>query len=520
MTSKLKFNLRTRLSLLNLFLMTVLVGILTRAYFVLSRNGMWLDIDTSRMTQYILTVYKAGSIYGEPMYGNGFLYPILASIHSMILGVSVFSYQFLIRPFISLLLIFPAYMLAKRVFNSQRDNSTQLIALLYGYVLLNCLSVLIFRTSRGGHNLFTYMFIILYLSLLFSETNSTKKKLLMITIFFAVASSNVYFGTVLLYIIISHWIFKKITKSDFPIKLNFTYTATHLVLLLFIMFIIYPGSSINYVNIMHLAFYKFERFIRGFSTFSSPYTEYLSLWNSQITYVLLFQSDLIIALSSFMSVLYIFLKRQTQYLTFGSSAIGVYLGLGMLVALTFLLDKLGLGFGGNFGFRIFGLFLVIATLPSLQFFNIITKYHKIVVLILTLWLIISPITATTKAIVPPSVSGYLNSYSRSTVYSIKWLEHETSSPSYISTVNEFQPREYLENLVTLFAFGKLSLSDKGEYIFLDNQILWHVKWLKQHSYDNRYRLAVTSIEEVAMYNKIHTSGSSSFFSLNKISKPS
>jgi len=515
-------NQYNRLLFLNVFLITVLVGILTRMYFVFSRNGMWLDIDTSRMTQYILTVYKSGNIHGGPMYSNGFLYPIVASIHSMILGVDVFSYQFLIHPFFSLLLIFPAYALARQVFNPQHNHST-LNILLYGYILLNCSSVFIFRTSRGGHTLFTYMFIILYLSLLFAPNSGispTKKKFLMVILFFAVTSSNVYFGTVLLYTVVSYWIFRKITNNESSIKLNSTDITTYLTLLLFVIFVIYPSSSINYVNIMYLAFYKLEKFIQGLSSFSSPYTEYLSLWNSQIIYILLFQSDLVIAGLSLIFVLYLFLKKKIQHLTADSSVV-VYFSLTALVVITVLLDKLGIGFGSNFGFRVFGLLLIVSSLIFLRLSNIMIKHYKISILILLLWLIISPITATIKATTPPFVSGYINSYSLISAYSIKWLNQKTTPPEYISTIDEFQPKNYLKNLVTIFAFRKLLLSDKGDYIFLDYKILWHIEWLKQHGYSDKYERARIFVEKViTQTNKIYSSGYSSLFSLDNTAMPS
>ena len=510
---------------LNVFLITALVGILTRMYFVFSRNGMWLDIDTSRMTQYILTVYESGNIHAGPMYANGFLYPIVASIHSMILGVDVFTYQFLIHPFFSLLLIFPSYALAKQVLNPyQNHNYSTLNILLYGYILLNCSSVLIFVTSRGSHGLFTYIFIILYLSLLFNSMISSMKKIFLIVVFFfAVTSSNVYFGTVLLSILFSYWIVKKITTKNSFIKLNFANIITiNLVLLLLVIFIVYPASSTNYVNIMYLAFYKLKEFIEGSSNFSPIYPKYLSLWNSQIIYILLFQSDLAILGLSFMFVLYLLLRKRIQYLT--SDIICVYFSLGLLITLTLLLDMLRIGFGSNFGFRVLELYLIVASLVLLQFFNIIIKhsrkYNKIIILILLIWLSISPITATIKATAPSFVSGYLNSYSQSTAYSIKWLNQKISSPSYISTVNEFQPKDYLENLITLFAFGKVLLSDKSNYIFLDHQILWHIKWLKQHGYSDRYELTVAFIKKVPKHNKIYDSGYSTFFSLSNTSIPS
>jgi len=213
-------------------------------------------------------------------------------------------------------------------------------------------------------------------------------------------------------------------------------------------------------------------------------------------------------------------RKNVKYLISNSSVV-VYLSLGVLTALTVLLDKLGIGFGGNFGFRIFGLFLVIASLIFLRFFDVVTKHCRAIILILLLWLIISPITATIKATAPPFISGYLNSYSQSTACSIKWLNQEIDPPKYITTINEFQPKDYLENLVTLFAFRKLLLSDKSDYILSDRQILWHIKWLKQRGYFDRYKLAIAFVEETIIHNnKIYSSGYSSLFSLDNTTMPS
>jgi len=94
-----------------IFALILIYAIASHLYFIFRYGGHWLCSDTSVLTRIISSVYDSGQILapGAQYYSHGFGYPVTASIHALIAGVPVQTYQQYLHPILGVIPILLAY---------------------------------------------------------------------------------------------------------------------------------------------------------------------------------------------------------------------------------------------------------------------------------------------------------------------------------------------------------------------------------------------------------------------------
>ena len=418
-------------------------------------GGMFASNDVAVYTRAASGIIQSGGIFGPEAYSNGFAYPALVSTLSLLTGLSVATLQLYILPVALLFTTGAAIVFFSRSLGTRGTVLASLLLLMHPFLL--------FSAYRSTHEKFTYALILLTSYALYqtfaSSSNEarTKNIILSYIMMFGLITQNAFFAAAFISAIGITLVITELTAVIGKQKLRtrrLAYTVTNsFVLLLIMMYTLYPPASRSLSNVGSAAVRGFLLLIgaspSGESqsvTGAAVYQTALTSWSNPEVWFLLTSFYWIVFPVAGITWLFK-VKGMVLNDKFEESNSGEIFFLVLFatfsseLAITVLLDQLGLYFGANTQIRILPLvgifavfFAVVGTMTiykniQLTFVSVnplpvdISQIFCVVVIIL---LFTFAGTSALKASNNPLVSNNWTFASDGEMRAIEWIEGEAA----------------------------------------------------------------------------------------------
>jgi len=473
-----------------IFALILIYAIASHLYFIFRYGGHWLCSDTSVITRITSSVYDSGQIFapGAQYYTHGFGYPVTASIHALIAGVPVQTYQQYLHPILGVIPILLAYPFFLRVTKSKK------VALLSTFLLASIPEVL-YETSRGTHATFTYTMIILsayVLAVIVDPRIGFRKSLRMWVILglalFALISFNAMMATAFIFAIIIFFLigsifYGRLKNVVVPSRL-FLGSILGVTLLALMVYCIYPpaGGVFDFVTRTGGAITQLvPGAVTPGLTVPSSYQYVQEAWRSIPTYLFLTMANWIVGLLSLIcwgAAIYLLIIRRRECTPAFLLVLSLYTGLGIVLAASLISDWIGGEAAMNLELRVFPLLMIFgAPLAGVLVFKIInyTKRGKLKVAsltILSVLIVLFAVNAPLKATTEPSLSRHWNFYSATEESGLRWISIDGET---VSLWKGAEPEGWENRLNTLSVLlGCYNIRDvpeeKADYVLVSDII--------------------------------------------------
>lgn len=347
-------------------------------YFVLRYATYWAEGDTSNITRAIESVQSQGTLlpYRGVVYPNGYGYQAVAQVLISATGLSTQAVQTVVWPLLSGLgLALTAYVFYAKISGDRR------VAILAGLFLLLQPDVL-FVTFRGSHEKLTWPLILVALTLLYHSIGRPLSVLVIDTILFyltvfAVTSINVFFAStfivdVALSLVLGVVSFRlsrrrpsAVRPSLLPPDLRrLIYIVFSCAIILFLFAVYFYPPALHYILQLDRIRDQLGATILSFETVGQPY-EYITYgWTSSGVYLGLTLFTWLLILSSFVEWVrrgIDILRRRQEFSLRSSFDWLLYAGFAIQVGASIAVDYAGV-LSQNLQLRIFPGFTIMAAL--------------------------------------------------------------------------------------------------------------------------------------------------------------
>lgn len=522
-----------------IFALILIYAIASHLYFIFRYGGHWLCSDTSVITRITSSVYDSGQIFapGAQYYTHGFGYPVTASIHALIAGVPVQTYQQYLHPILGVIPILLAYPFFLRVTKSKK------VALLSTFLLASIPEVL-YETSRGTHATFTYTMIILsayVLAVIVDSGIGFRKALRMWVILglalFALISFNAIMATTFIFAIIIFFLigsifYGRLKNFVVPSRL-FLGSILGVALLALMMYCIYPpaGGVFGFITRTGGAIIQVvpdvvtpepaevtpePAEVTPELTVPSSYQYVQEAWRSIPTYLFLTMANWIVGLLSLIcwgAAIYLLIIRRGECTPAFLLVLSLYTGLGIVLATSLISDWIGGEAGMNLELRVFPLLMIFgAPLAGVLVSTIInyTKREKLKVVsltILSVLIVLFAVNAPLKATSEPSLSRHWNFYSITEESGVRWLNTNGESISMWKGASPKGWANRLECLTILLACDNIhkASEEKANYMLVSDII------------EGRSRVVNIPVPDISASSKIYAAGDVAIYKHDKVS---
>lgn len=544
-----------------IFALILIYAIVSHLYFIFRYGGHWLCSDTSALTRMISSVSNSGQILppGGGFYPHGFGYPVTASIHALIAGVPIQTYQQYLHPILGVIPILLAYPLFLRVTKSKK------VALLSTFLLASIPEVL-YETCRGTHATFTYTMIILsaYVLVVIVDSGiSSRKSLGMWTILclglFALISFNAIMATVVIFALIASFligsIFYYVRLKNFVVPGRlFLGSILGVALLVLMMYCIYPPAR-GVIGFMTRTGGAITQLVPAETTpepdvvttepdvvttepsevtpepsavtpepgavtpqlaVPSSYQYVQEAWRSIPTYFFITMANWIVGLLSFIcwgTAIYLLIIRKREYPPAFLLVLSLYTGLGIVLTVALLSDWVGGEGAMNLELRVFPLLMIFgAPLAGVLVLKIInyTKRGKLRVAsltVLSVLIVLFAVNAPLKATSEPSLSRHWHFYSVTEESGLRWISTDGET---ISLWKGAAPEGWTNRLKTLsHLFGYRGIyyvpGEEANYVLISDII------------ERRSKVVNIPIPDISASSKIYAAGDVTIYKHDKVS---
>ncbi len=419
-----------------IFILVIFYALFSRIYYIFRFNGRWIEWDTGAWTKFIQAVYNQKTIIPTTgVYSNGYGYQVISTYLLSVTNLSVRSLQSLVYPVIGVVSVLVAYSLYLEFCGNKK------VALLSAFLL--CLSPdFLFRTSRGSHERFTFLFILLVIFILTRTFTLDRSKkdylknfvvyvLMFYVVVYALITINTFFASSFIIAVIFAFLFGYMISSKLPVydfrRLIYT-AATSIVFIFSNMFYIYSPARtlLNYADTI-----RDKAVLVGLSIADQPTPQYayiLYTWPSFHTYLFLTLFNWIIAplsLIAYLRLVYDFIVKRKRL----SSPLVLLLIFYTIFSLQLLLfiytDRLGVF--THLELRIFPVLMFFAVpLAAIQVFNIIespilkNNYRSIVKSLFVILFVVLAVNSVLKATMEPNITNEWMFYTNHEKIGLDW----------------------------------------------------------------------------------------------------
>lgn len=419
------------------FVCVCLYALLSHVYFVLRYSGNWIEEDTGRMTKFAQYVQEQSTIFpsGGFVYPNGPGFSTILTFLSEISKVSIVVLQQYLLPIIATFSVVVAYIAFLELTGSRR------VALLSAF-LLSVQPDFLFTTTRGTHEKFTFLLVLLsmfFLSRSFSRRKNVKEFVYYVLLFYlstlGMISYNFFFASTYIFAVTVAFIIGYLISETPQISTSLkrlTYTsATSTIFFFSYMFYLYPPS-------WHL-FHMFDTLQEKMSALllvteqhvTSQYTYVFNMWVSPEVWLILTLFNWVIAPLSLMAwvhLVYKFFWKKQRLTSPMIILLLFYLAFSIQLLITILADRFGVF--NNLELRVFPVLMFFAVpLASISIINMINypklneKQRKAVKFFFVLLFLIFTVNSLLKATNDPLVSNKWWFYSTQEKEGVNWVEY-------------------------------------------------------------------------------------------------
>jgi hypothetical protein len=436
------------------FLLVFLFGLLVAGYYVLRFHGLWLESDTARITLTIKSIHEGGVLVPERFfYQHGFGYQLVSNALMFTTGLSVYTLQTILYPFLGI----AGINLLSIVFFRQVLHDPRAAAL--ASVLYIFDPFVLFVVLRGSHEKITWLLMMMALVFLYRSIGQPIRRMtiyvcLFYIVVFAIDTTNVFFGSVFLVAVIFSmtlgFLLSRFWRNDRPPlprkdiqRLMYISLSGTILVFIFIAYI-YPPALGN-LRVLRGVLEQLSALLLSFEIKTLPY-EYISYgWINTQTYVLLSAWTWIVIFIS----LPIWLHQGIRILR-GKTAPGMaenlswmmYTGFAIQIAVSIVVDLSG-ALSGNMQLRIFPCFTIMAivliirflmsNMPSLQANPGLRRLILAMCGILSVWFTMA---SALKATNDPFLSNKWSVYTPKEVAGVRWMDAHLERAKIWSGVDE------------------------------------------------------------------------------------
>ncbi len=333
--------------LILLFLTITIAGL-----YIVNINFYPINGDSTIITKMIEAVESSGSINPKigPVYSNGYIYQIFAVICSLLCGLKIIEFQYLLRPFFIIIPIYISYLLFSSFF---KDRKVILISMFLLFVSPITLFSII--ESKHGFMVMSFLFLLVFLVLKFQKILKKQYVFLILIILIAIDGTNIYMANVInicLTFICFLILFKYHLISNNNSK-QIRLTLIIWIISLLVMVYLYPRMFDGIIYIIKQIYHSNPS---TYMTIPQTYSYVDMAWKNPLIYwlVIALYNITILPLSLLIFV-YLFFSYFSQSIIYKFkelAIIGIFGILGAIISFTIIIDAAGAyGLGANFQLR-------------------------------------------------------------------------------------------------------------------------------------------------------------------------
>ncbi|MEE9152274.1 MAG: hypothetical protein V3U20_10655 [Thermoplasmata archaeon] len=460
------------------FILVCAYALFSHLYFLLRYSKNWMEWDTSMMTKYAQAVQSQATIIPTGLvYPNGPGYSTMLSMLSDLSGLSVVTLQLFVLPIVGVLAVVFAYITFLELTNTRR------IALLATF-LLSLQPDFLFTSSRGTHEKFTYLLILMsmfFLSRSFSRRENIKEFVYYVLLFYisvlGMISFNFFFAStyilaVTLAFIIGYFI-SEMPQIGVSFKRMVYTSATTIVFFFSYMFYLYkPSRTLLYmfdtladqIGVIALAT---EQHV------TPQYTYIFNMWASFEVWLFLTLFNWVIAplsLAAWIFLVYKFFKKKQRLASSMLLLLMFYTAFSIQLLLTIFADRFGVF--NNLELRVFPVLMFFAVpLASISIIKIVEfkgfgeVQRKALKTAFALLFLVFVVNSLLKATNDPMVSNKWLFYSPQEKEGIVWVEHNSQEEKIWAGLDE-------RLRTVFFTYSNIGNYDRTKFTSLGNARFW------------------------------------------------